>query len=654
MINLGSKQPAVGGVVDNLQGAECILGSGNDTLNTDDTGSPGPKTGFLTAAPTPPALNGPSGTLTGLNMGPLGVTYNGLSNLNVNLGPGGSTFPGSPAGNTFTINVPAGLNLPETTTVFGGSSNDDTLVSNWATNFNTILNTYQFEKGTVAVGNDFTGTMNFGSGTLQTVTIGTSMTPGSVLNASNINTMTVGPNKLVVGDNLAGQLNVAGKLGSLTVAGGTPGSISAGSIGTIRVYGGYGPVVAQIKENGVQRRIDAALPNNPYPVPDQTALPSPSGASYVNFQYFYDGTATGLYNPQLTTRITNGVSTLPDQYDLSLITDNDVAKFNLARLDANGVSGVRNVAVEGDLLLTGVTTAAQGFLGLATNQGGVRLPLDNVAGVEVRDFVPLASIQAKSIQAVAFGSSTRYSSVTPPITGTLDVATDAAALLVPGTAIVQAGSIKGTGTETFRVPFADLPTQQVGFFLDTGQYSNAFDNADVIFTNQSNNGQTENGPRGAVTALVGVALGRYSYSPNTVSSIIQTIDLRGDGGSLVSKQWVAKGVTSTGPLGDLYINSILGITDLTAPSIFGNVSSYGPITGTVQTTGLRIDPITGTAFNDLRRHRPHVRHGRGERRPLGRRHHDHGRCQRPPRPQLRRRHHGPDHRPGEPVQQGRR
>lgn len=32
---------------------------------------------------------------------------------------------------------------------------------------------------------------------------------------------------------------------------------------------------------------------------------------------------------------------------------------------------------------------------------------------------------------------------------------------------------------------------------------------------------------------------------------------------------------------------------MTAPSIFGNIVSNGPITGTIQTTGLRTDPITG-------------------------------------------------------------
>ena len=165
--------------------------------------------------------------------------------------------------------------------------------------------------------------------------------------------------------------------------------------------------MAQIKEDGIQRQMNASLPNYPYPAPNQAALPSPSVSSYVNFQYYYEGLGTVLGNPQLTARVMNGVGTSADQYDFALITDNDVAKFNLARLDATGVAGVRNVEVEGDLLTT-ITAAAQAFFGLPNNQGGVQLPLDNLAGVEIRDYAPPKSILAKSIQGVAFGSTTRF------------------------------------------------------------------------------------------------------------------------------------------------------------------------------------------------------------------------------------------------------
>src|SRR5581483_4795786 len=51
-------------------------------------------------------------------------------------------------------------------------------------------------------------------------------------------------------------------------------------------------------------------------------------------------------------------------------------------------------------------------------------------------------------------------------------------------------------------------------------------------------------------------------------------------------------ISSTGPLGDLILQSNQGITNVTAPSVFGSILG-GPIVGTVQTTGVRTDPITG-------------------------------------------------------------
>src|SRR5262249_27987222 len=89
--------------------------------------------------------------------------------------------------------------------------------------------------------------------------------------------------------------------------------------------------------------------------------------------------------------------------------------------------------------------------------------------------------------------------------------------------------------------------------------------------------------------------GSYIYSPTITSSIIQTIDLRGDGASVISEQWVAQGITSTGPMGNVAINVTLGMTNVTAPSFFGNISSYGPITGTIQSTGVRVALIFGSS-----------------------------------------------------------
>jgi hypothetical protein len=624
VVNVGSTAPTAGGIVDSIQGPLVIVGAGPDTMNVDDTGSTAPKSSTLT--PT---------TLTGLNMGNGGITYGGLSTLNVRLGSGGSTIPGSPVGNTFTIND---INPLTHTSVDGGVSNNDTANVTFAADFNGRLDLTAFEHGTVTVNGNFNSTLkdtlpghleavqvggsvtstgSFLAGSVDSMTVGQnlagsvvilgslgalnlvngSMASTGVLQVGSLDTMTIGPAHLSVGQDMAGQIVVSGTLGSLRVAGGAPGSITAGHVGTVAAYGGFGPVVLQITENGIQRRVEEATPANPYPLPNPnvTAATSPyatvtsTGAlEYVNIQYFYESGT--LANPQLTARVTNSVSTAADQYDLSLVTYNDTAKFNLARLDAAGVSGVSNVAVEGDVLNAVSSQAASFFVGDST-PAGVRLPLDRLAGVAVRDYLPAGVVQAKSIQGLAFGSYTTPNGSLA--TGSAANGNAAAGLVASGTAIVQAN-------DNFRVPFADLATQQVGLFLATATGGGSFSNANVILVvqgvpspNAAGTGNTitpSNVARGAVTALVYVIPTFVSGKP--AGSVIQTISLRGDGASIRTSQYIASAITSTGPLGDLQLQNTLGITDVTAPSIFGSILAQGSITGTIQTTGQRTDPIS--------------------------------------------------------------
>src|SRR5262249_57329241 len=101
-----------------------------------------------------------------------------------------------------------------------------------------------------------------------------------------------------------------------------------------------------------------------------------------------------------------------------------------------------------------------------------------------------------------------------------------------------------------------------------------------------------NAARGAVVALV-TAEPTLDKQGRPDDSVVQSIRLRGDGASISTEQYVADSISSTGPLGDLTLDNKQGITDVTAPGIFGSIFSDGPITGTVQTTGLRTDPISG-------------------------------------------------------------
>jgi acrosin len=112
-INIGSLAPAVGGIVNNIQGAVNVTGDGNVTLNIDDTGSTAANTGTLT-----------SSALTGLGMGAAGITYSQLAALNVSLGSGTNTFTVSSvaAGTITSVNVPNTQSSSKTTiTTFQGT-----------------------------------------------------------------------------------------------------------------------------------------------------------------------------------------------------------------------------------------------------------------------------------------------------------------------------------------------------------------------------------------------------------------------------------------------------------------------------------------------------------------------------------------------------
>jgi hypothetical protein len=492
-----------------------------------------------------------------------------------------------------------------------------------------------------------------------------------------VTNMTVGPNTYKLGDDLAGSLTVTGALSQLQVAGGTPGIISAASVGTISVLGGYGPMILQVNDGNVERHIEAAaVTGNPYPsmavaaVQSTTAATaSPSGAL---FQYVYQGTAStkSATAAQATVHVLNPAAS-PDQYDLSLVTDPlaspaqtanvDAAQFNLVRLDtptysltgtttkgsptvtltgipsglavgqvvsgagipagttitaitnttsatsitlssaatatngkipltATALSGIRNVAVEGSL----VPTTAYGGIAVA-------LPSDNLAGVAARDYAPNASIQAASLQAVAFGTYTQPNgqigsgaTANPP---------NAAALLVSGTQIVPATDSLGK-TDTYRVPFGDINT--VGLFIVTNKNGGGFDPNNIAFVVQdtSANGTIEDyATRGSVTALVTV-LPTYDAKGNMQGPDLMSIALMGDGGSIATNQQMAPAVTtsgstsqtipsitSTGPLGNVTLQGPMS-TNITAPSIFGSIPVNGPFSSTFTTTGVRIDPIT--------------------------------------------------------------
>jgi mucin-19 len=111
-IDIGSRSPLIGGIVDEILGPLTITGGGIDTTSVDDTGSTIDKSGTLT-----------SSTLTGLNMGPEGITYTGLATVNVSLGSGTNTFlvATTHTGQT-TVNTGTGTNTVNVQTISGPTS----------------------------------------------------------------------------------------------------------------------------------------------------------------------------------------------------------------------------------------------------------------------------------------------------------------------------------------------------------------------------------------------------------------------------------------------------------------------------------------------------------------------------------------------------
>ncbi len=615
--NAGSLAPTLnGGVVGGIQGPLLIDGTGADTLNVDDTGDSTPRAN-TTLTDT---------TLNGLGMGASGITFSqinptagtsSLHTLTIKLGPGGNT--------NFTINVD--LNLPYLTTVTAGTPNDTANVT-YQHGQNGVLNLIGFHlSGSQVVNGNVNGLIDETKfQNVPLLTINGDVTPTGEIIGVNIQHLVVNGifagllnvsgnlGQMDVTNDLSGVIQVGGTLSTLNVQGGTPGSITAGRVGDIAVQGGYGPVVLQVNENGTERTVEAAVPGTPYPqpiappplTPYPTSESSDANPAGFNFQFLYEGLAAvsasgsplSLASPDLNVRVDNySGSYAPDQYDLSLAAWSPTQKFNLARIDSVNPSSIRSLSIEGDLL-TQISTMAQQFLQLpGTTQGGVVLPADALASVAVRDFAPPSSIMAQSIQAVAFGEYQQPTGAIKP--GNTASYTNADALLTPGTAIALAN-------QTLRVPFS---TQyDSALFMGTLPNQSIFGVQDVLFVDEEASSGAASDPRGGVTALVTttliplgtirpahLSLPAYTKNPSNEQSSIQSIALNGIGGSIQTGLAISQAITSTGPLGDLMLTGASGLTAaVSAPSIFGNIeATRGPITGSITTTGIEFDPVTG-------------------------------------------------------------
>ena len=229
-------------------------------------------------------------------------------------------------------------------------------------------------------------------------------------------------------------------------------------------------------------------------------------------------------------------------------------------MDANGsgVSSIRNVTVDGNLL--GAVTAAESayFAYPAGTVGGVALPKDNLTGVEVRNDLNTGAVNAASIEGVAFAT----------------LGGVAAASVGEGAGALSGSTRITNANDTFRVTFGD--GNPVSLFADTANDLHLNDEP-VNFTDESIDGV------GVTVPLSSSPRERPKIGPY-VSHVIET-DFVGAGGSMDTYEPVQGNITSTGALGDLYLRDDQNLNSITAPSVIGNIDLFGgSITGTLQTT----------------------------------------------------------------------
>ena len=522
VVNVGSLAPGTGGVLSTIESELIVTGQGDDTMNVDNSGDTAPESGTLTAL-----------TLTGFGLGESGIVYSGVTTLNILLGPGG---------NSLTITGAA----PVTTVTGGKGSNSATM--DFAGNFAVDLTLIEFATASLSVGGNFSGQLT-DAGAITTANITDSLT--GVLDAGSIATMTIG------GD-LAGTLDVTGLLGTLTVDGGTPGQIIVGNVQVITVLAGYGNIVFNLTENGVQREI-LAVPVEGGTLPDT-----------IHFAFVYDSELASA--PQVAIQITN-TDPLPRSFNLELVVTNSAtAQFNLALVDSyeNESSGVSNISVDGSLLSKLTTPELQLFTTLtSSSHGGVVLPSDSITGVEVSGALPEGFIDVAGIEGVAFGLVTNGAGKSVAL-GTGVSINGIWVLLGTHAAINPA-------TDTFIIPF--YATQSVKLFARI----NTSLRMALVMT------LTDSIPNSLpITAYVQI----IPTSSNNVNPLVESITLFGNGASINSPYSIAN-ITSNGSLGNITItasssttvDNAAGLGNVTATSIFGDIDvTHAGIYGVIQTT----------------------------------------------------------------------
>ena len=346
---------------------------------------------------------------------------------------------------------------------------------------------------------------------------------------------------------LTGSLVTDGPLAALNVGRNVTGTVAAASVGTAVLPDAHpaadGTVLA-LTTAGVTRTLRVA--NN-----------TPGDLS---FGLVYDGAPAV---PSLAVVVANAHSSASNPFDLILDAPSSAA-FNLARVDTStGTAGVANLVVSGDVL--GALTAAQaGALGRPVGAaGGVQLSSDAVAAVSARGTIAPGSVSVASLQMIAFATLTdakgRGYSAAKPIP-------NAALLAVfptdPKTNRPLGRIVRAAGPLAAVVGYAHPVAAYVG--TSAGR----FDTATVTLSDQVNDNRSV------------LVTGTLAYDARVRKMAITALTFAGDGGAIDTQQYLSN-VTSTGPLGDVWVRAgkLERLDSQTAPSQFGTTRLFGGIRG---------------------------------------------------------------------------
>jgi fibronectin-binding autotransporter adhesin len=508
----------------------------------------------------------------------------------------GSVSMGSSSGMTVTTNS-GGISIVGQSTAENTSigTNDGSFVVGSSTDQGSTTNTTigtnngSFSTGsgtsTTISSNSSTGSVSMGSSSGMTVT--TNSGGISIVGASKADNTSIGTNNgtFVVGNrtDLGSATNTTigtlGTTGTFTATGTITslnltvfsGLVVAGHITDITVTNA--PDASQmfnVLEDGVMRSLVLTPIGSSQP---------PSGT--VNYVYDHNSmVGSPNYGDGQLTMAVNDSSTCTGSYDVELLSSSAApgSGFDLAALynACSSPAHIRNVLIEGNLA---PSAGDANLIGINSTAGGIQLagsaliPGTQLASVGIMGNAPAGSINAASVQAVSFASITeiKWWGGTVTIPAFVAAPWDAAQLLAPGTAIVQANNtfLAAAGQS------AQGQSQLVALFLDAGK-SSTFDPHSVLLGNQG----------GVVGATNPVLAQVTATDPPSSLSTIRTIDLTGDGGSIWTAQEIVSSITSSGALGDLILQAPQGIeANVTAPSIFGNiVAPNGSISGIIQAT----------------------------------------------------------------------